>query len=80
MNDVPSHVGSADSLEALVGQIADEFTERLNNDERPEIEEYTQRYPEIATVLRQVLPALQVMGGAATEPLGADDEKDRQRQ
>jgi serine/threonine protein kinase len=73
MNDVPSHVGSADSLEALVGQIADEFTERLNNDERPEIEEYTQRYPEIATVLRQVLPALQVMGGAATEPLGADD-------
>src|SRR6266404_4172111 len=84
MNDVPSNLplnhcseeNSSESLEALIGQVADEFTERLKNDEQPEIEEYAQRYPRIASVLRQVLPALQVMGGGATDPLGADDAVD----
>src|SRR5438876_5215655 len=84
MNDVPSNLplnhcseeNSSESLEALIGQVADEFTERLKNDEQPEIEEYAQRYPQIASVLRQVLPTLQVMGGEAADPLGADDAAD----
>jgi serine/threonine protein kinase len=50
------------SVEALVGQIADEFTQRLNRGERPSVEEYAARYaeerPEIAGLLREVLPAL----------------------
>jgi WD40 repeat protein/serine/threonine protein kinase len=49
------------SVEALVGQIADEFTERLNRGEGPEIEEYVRRHPEHATVLRQVLASLQMI-------------------
>jgi serine/threonine protein kinase len=46
------------SVEALVGRIADEFTQRLNRGERPSIEEYVQKHPEISDVLREVLPAL----------------------
>jgi serine/threonine protein kinase len=47
-----------DSVEALVGRIADEFTQRLNRGERPTVEEYTEKYPGIAGLLREVLPAL----------------------
>jgi serine/threonine protein kinase len=58
---------ATDSLEALVGQVADEFTERLKAGEQPDIEQYAQRYPQIADVLRQLLPALQVMGGSVSD-------------
>jgi serine/threonine protein kinase/lipopolysaccharide biosynthesis regulator YciM len=54
------------SMDALLGQVADEFTDRINRGERPEVEEYARRYPEMAEVLRQVLPALQVMGSGAS--------------
>src|SRR5438045_3261015 len=62
------------SMEARLGQVADEFTDRVNRGERPEVEDYARCYPEMAGVLRQVLPALQVMGPAspAVEPGGAD--------
>jgi WD40 repeat protein/serine/threonine protein kinase len=53
------------ALEALLGQVADEFTERLKRGEQPDIEDYARRHPEIADLLRQVLAALQVMGPAA---------------
>jgi eukaryotic-like serine/threonine-protein kinase len=69
------------SVEGLLGQIADEFTERLNRGEQPDIEEYARRYPPLAAVLRQVLPALLLLrvsgadppaaGGAAGEPPAA---------
>jgi WD40 repeat protein/serine/threonine protein kinase len=65
------------SVEALVGQVADEFTERLNRGEQPDIEEYAARYPQVAAILRQALPALQAMGalvgdvGSGSEPLSA---------
>ena len=49
------------SVESLVGQIAGEFTERLNRGERPDVEEYATRYPEIAALLRQALPALEAV-------------------
>ena len=50
------------SMEALLGQVADEFTDRINRGEQPDVEDYARRYPEMAAILRQVLPALQVMG------------------
>jgi tetratricopeptide (TPR) repeat protein len=50
--------GEDPSVEVLLGQIADEFTQRLNRGEQPQVEEYALRYPQVATVLRQVLPAL----------------------
>jgi WD40 repeat protein len=48
-------------LEALVGQVADEFTAALQRGEQPDVEAFARRHPEIAGLLRQVLPALQAM-------------------
>jgi WD40 repeat protein/serine/threonine protein kinase len=49
------------SLESLVADVADEFTERLSRGERPDIEAIARRYPEHATVLRQILVSLQMV-------------------
>jgi serine/threonine protein kinase/WD40 repeat protein/tetratricopeptide (TPR) repeat protein len=69
MSDTPTLDSAA--LERLVGQVADEFTERLNRGERPDIEEYTRRYPDAADVLRQVLPALRLIRLSAGPAAGA---------
>ncbi len=45
------------SVESLLGRAADEFTQRLNTGEDPDIEEYAARYPQIADAIRQVFPA-----------------------
>jgi serine/threonine protein kinase len=70
MNNAPSTTDL--SLEALVGQVADEFVQRLNCGEQPDIEEYARRHPEIDAVLRQVLAALQLVRLPAEDPGGAD--------
>src|SRR5438094_56852 len=63
---------SPDALESLVGQIADEFTRRHHRGEGPRVEEYTDRYPELAGLLREILPTIQALGpalgGAETPP------------
>jgi serine/threonine protein kinase/Tfp pilus assembly protein PilF len=59
---------STASVETLLGQAADEFTERLNRGEQPDIEEFARLHPEIAELLRQVLPALQVMAPPSSQP------------
>src|SRR5206468_719222 len=66
------------ALEALLGQIADEFTERLHRGEQPDIEDYARRYPEIADVLRQVLATLQVLGPADLAAPSASGVETRQ--
>jgi serine/threonine protein kinase len=48
----------AASVESLVADIVDEFTDRLNHGEQPDIEDYVVRYPQAAATLRQVLEAL----------------------
>src|SRR5438477_11772135 len=55
---------SPDALESLVGQIADEFTRRHHWGEGPRVEEYTDRYPELAGLLREILPTIQALGHA----------------
>jgi tetratricopeptide (TPR) repeat protein len=67
--------GPNSALDALVGQVADEFTERFNRGERPDVEDYARRYPEIADLLRQLLPALEVIG----PPSGTPDPSDAAR-
>lgn len=71
-----------EDLEVLMGQVATEFFERLSNGESPSIEEYEQRYPEVAEMIRHALPALQrvsdSMGdGFRSQP--APDEKYEKR-
>jgi eukaryotic-like serine/threonine-protein kinase len=62
------------AVEGLVGRVADEFTERLNRGERPEVEEYARRYPEVAGVLRQVLPSLRLIRLSGAEPVAGPAE------
>jgi serine/threonine protein kinase len=57
------------SVESLVSQVTDEFIERLDRGEQPEIEEFAVRYPRIGTVLRQVLPALRALRLPIPEPV-----------
>src|SRR5262249_40933109 len=60
MTDTPVHEKL--SLESLVAQVADEFRERQQHGERPDIEDYAARYPEAADVLRKVLTSLELIG------------------
>jgi serine/threonine protein kinase/Flp pilus assembly protein TadD len=61
-------------VESLVGQVADEFLQRLERGECPDVEEYAQRYPPIADLLRQALPALRALGPAAPGLSSATDQ------
>ena len=49
------------SVESLMAVVADEFLERLDRGEQPDIGEYAGRYPQIAMFIRQMFPTLQVM-------------------
>ncbi len=42
----------------LLDQLAEEFAERFRRGERPEINEYTDRYPELADDIRELFPAM----------------------
>jgi serine/threonine protein kinase len=66
----------SDSVEALVGQIVDEFTQRLDHGEQPDVEEYACRYPEHAVVIRQVLGTLKLIRDASASPAPVDDASD----
>lgn len=50
-----------ESLESLVGQVADEFLRRQRTGERPTAEEYVARFPQAAEVLRPVLASLSLL-------------------
>jgi serine/threonine protein kinase/Flp pilus assembly protein TadD len=64
------------SLDSLVAEVADEFMERQRRGEQPDIEQYAKRYPEFASVLRQVLSSLELVrlssgsAPAVSQPLG----------
>ena len=51
-----------------VNEIAQEFLERHRRGERPEVTEYTDKFPELAETIREAFPAMLLMEG-----LGADD-------
>ena len=77
MSDTATPHGLA--AEDLVGQVADEFIDRLDRGESPDVEEYARRFPEFAVVLRDVLSTLQLMrrsepalAGAAEPGVPAD--------
>src|SRR5439155_17631409 len=61
MTPEPEAAMDKTSLEALVGQVADEFSARLNSGEQPDVEEYARLYPEAADLLRGILPTLEVL-------------------
>ena len=54
-----------DALAIRLGQIADQFTEAVARGERPDVESFARQHPEVASLLRQVLPAIEAMRAAA---------------
>ena len=56
-----------DALAIRLGQIADQFTEAVARGDRPDVESFARQHPELASLLRQVLPAIEAMR-AATPP------------
>ncbi|HEX4142280.1 MAG TPA: protein kinase [Pirellulales bacterium] len=61
-----------DAIEELVAEATDEFLERARRGEHPDIDEYVRRFPQIASVLRSLLPALRSThrGSSAAGQLG----------
>jgi hypothetical protein len=51
------HASQVDPLE----QLAESFLARLRAGERPSLEEYAARHPELAADIRELFPALMVM-------------------
>jgi serine/threonine protein kinase len=49
------------SRETLVSEATDDFLDRVSRGEHPDVEDYVQRFPQIAEILRDVLPALQAV-------------------
>jgi serine/threonine protein kinase/tetratricopeptide (TPR) repeat protein len=53
------------SIEFLVAEAADRFTDEVKQGRSPSVENYAQRYPEISTIIRQVFPALALLDGSS---------------
>jgi serine/threonine protein kinase len=64
------------SAELLLSEAANEFLERLGRGERPDVEEYADRHPALAAVLRQVLPALEAWRLPGEDPSPAGRHSD----
>jgi hypothetical protein len=47
-----------EKVESLVAEATDEFLDCIEGGKRPDVEEFVRRYPSIADILRQLLPAL----------------------
>ena len=47
-----------DQIDDLVGQVVEEYLQCLERGEKPPLDEFAKRYPEIADVLKTVIPAL----------------------
>ncbi len=58
----------ARTVESLIGLVVEEFTDQVNSGQRPTIDDYVARYPDLADELRQVLPAVEMMGHIADAP------------
>ena len=58
MSDLSSEV---DAAESLMAELADEFVERLERGERPDIDEYVARWPGDPLILRQALASLKLV-------------------
>jgi len=54
-----------------IGRIADSFAERYRRGERPSVEEYARDFPELASELRDLLPAVVLMEEAKRDCVGA---------
>ena len=65
------------NIPEAIADIADEFVQRLRNGESPQVAEYEQRHPDLASAIRDILPALAVIErlkpGNSTDDQGTHD-------
>ena len=61
-----------DEVFSRVGRIADEFTDRVNRGDTPDLEEYLRRHPELSDVLRPVLQAVLALKSDRRRPADSD--------
>lgn len=59
-----------EAVEELVAVATDAYLESLHRGEQPEVEAFARRYPTISSILRELLPAVQVMhrAGSSSTP------------
>src|SRR5260370_11600146 len=70
MNDTMASEDRADQAEEeRVAEVVDHFMDEVRQGARPDAENYARRHPDMAELLRQLLPALQVM-----QPPSADGD------
>jgi hypothetical protein len=65
----------AGSAEERVAEVVDEFMARVGRGERPDVDEYVRQHPDLADVLRHVLPVVQMIrpdGESGPQPLEPD--------
>ena len=60
--------------EALLERVLDEVAQRVRDEEAVTLEEYVDRYPDLAIQLRELLPSLLLLEGAAEESTTAASE------
>lgn len=58
-----THEPKSELVEHMLGELADDFSRRLESGESPSIEAYATAHPELADVIREVFPALAAMRG-----------------
>ena len=58
--------------EVLFNGLVDEFAERYRRGEQPSLEEYTDRYPQLAADIRDLFPALAEIERVKNEQRGPD--------
>lgn len=54
-----AQTSESDRLEELVGRAVEEYMQRVERGERPQLDEFAKRYPEIGEVLKSIIPAFE---------------------
>ena len=55
----------------ILGRVADEFYTLMDRGEKPDVDDYAKRYPEVADAIRRVLPALTLLDESNCDDLVA---------
>jgi hypothetical protein len=66
---------SSDPRAGQVFELAEEFLDRYRKGQRPTLEEYLERYPELAAEIAEVFPAMAMMENIAIADLSIDDDE-----
>lgn len=77
MNDAAPRDDEA--VEALVAEATDDFMDRVHRGEQPDVEAYVRRYPSIAGILRQLLPAVLSAVGDRPSAIGRPVEAESRK-